>query len=265
MLVLDKGRGVSGRAATRRWDGVPVDHGAQFFTARTWAFRAQVNRWLAHEVCHRWAEGFHQWEDDERGLRAPDPDERDHPRYACRAGMSALGKSIADVMPRDSIRIGTRVTALRCVDDGQGSYWRAEVEGAPADGEVFAARTVVLTMPVPQSLALLESSGLTDDLDAETLGELQTVEVAPTAGRAGAWVRAPARVAGHPVARPDAFVDRCGFRQTAPLPSDPAAGDADADAGVRAARQRGVFSAVAGRQPGRSRAVDDRPRRGNRR
>ena len=31
VLVLDKGRGVGGRAATRRWDGTPVDHGAQFF------------------------------------------------------------------------------------------------------------------------------------------------------------------------------------------------------------------------------------------
>ena len=47
VLVLDKGRGVSGRASTRRWDDVPVDHGAQFFTARSEAFRAQVADWIA--------------------------------------------------------------------------------------------------------------------------------------------------------------------------------------------------------------------------
>ena len=95
VLVLDKGRGVSGRAATRRWDGVPVDHGAQFFTARSEDFRAQVADWLARGVCFEWAKGFHQWDDDGRGVRAPDLKHDDHPRYACRAGMSALGKDLA--------------------------------------------------------------------------------------------------------------------------------------------------------------------------
>ena len=99
VLVLDKGRGVGGRAATRRWDGVPVDHGAQFFTVRTWAFWAQTARWLAHGVCRPWAEGFHQWDNDGKGLRPPDPDDAGHPRYACPAGMSALGKSLSYVLP----------------------------------------------------------------------------------------------------------------------------------------------------------------------
>ena len=180
VLVLDKGRGVGGRAATRRWDGVPVDHGAQFFTVRTWTFWAQVSRWLAHGVCHPWAEGFHQWKDDGRGLRPPAPKEEGHPRYACADGMSALGKSLAHALPPDRIRLGARVTALRLADDEQGRSWRAEIEGAPADDEPVAARTVVLTLPVPQALALLESSGVIDRLDADALGELKAVEVAPT-------------------------------------------------------------------------------------
>ncbi|MFM8721078.1 MAG: FAD-dependent oxidoreductase, partial [Chthoniobacterales bacterium] len=45
VLVLEKSRGLGGRAATRRWDGLPVDHGAQFFTARSEDFRDQVARW----------------------------------------------------------------------------------------------------------------------------------------------------------------------------------------------------------------------------
>ena len=34
VLVLEKSRGLGGRAATRRWNNRPVDHGAQFFTAK---------------------------------------------------------------------------------------------------------------------------------------------------------------------------------------------------------------------------------------
>ncbi|MEY4299451.1 MAG: hypothetical protein RIR25_687, partial [Verrucomicrobiota bacterium] len=60
VLMLEKSRGLGGRAATRRWDNLPVDHGAQFFTARSGEFRAQVDTWLAQDICHEWCRGFHQ-------------------------------------------------------------------------------------------------------------------------------------------------------------------------------------------------------------
>ena len=179
VLVLDKGRGVGGRAATRRWDDVRVDHGAQFFTVRTSAFWSQVARWLAHKVAFPWAQGFHRW-DDEKGLRPPDPDDEGHTRYACADGMSALGKSLSHVLPSDRIRLGARVTALRLVDDGRNHYWRAEIEGATPDDEPPAGRTLLLTLPVPQALELLEKSGLIDTLDPDSLHDLRAVEVAPT-------------------------------------------------------------------------------------
>ena len=52
VLVLDKGRGVGGRMATRRAQGPPAgptgvwDHGAQFFTARDEVFQALVSAML---------------------------------------------------------------------------------------------------------------------------------------------------------------------------------------------------------------------------
>ncbi len=42
VLVLDKGRGVGGRLASRRIEGAAFDHGAQFITARTARFAALV-------------------------------------------------------------------------------------------------------------------------------------------------------------------------------------------------------------------------------
>ena len=174
VLVLDKSRGVSGRAATRRWDGVPVDHGAQFFTARSDAFRTQVADWKARGVCFEWAKGFHQWEPDS-GLLPPDADkEQGHPRHACRAGMSALGKDLAAGLDKGSVRTAARVIALEWV----GERWRARIE----DGTVAEGRRLLSTLPVPQALALLESSehsATKSALDPFVSSKLRAVETAP--------------------------------------------------------------------------------------
>ena len=58
VLVLDKGRGVGGRLATRRTDLGAFDHGAQFFTARDPQFRSRVEAWQAAGIVRAWATGF---------------------------------------------------------------------------------------------------------------------------------------------------------------------------------------------------------------
>ena len=170
VLVFDKGRGVSGRAATRRWDGVPVDHGAQFFTARSDVFKAQVEDWKARGVCFEWAMGFHQW-DEKKGLCGPDADKDHHPRHACRAGMSALGKDLAAGLDEGTLRLGARVTALRPAAEGG---WQAVVEGSD---ERFAAPRVLLTLPVPQALALFGEDG--KDLEPVARAVLEKAVYAP--------------------------------------------------------------------------------------
>ena len=56
VIIIDKGRGVGGRLATR-WSDTPegvrafYDHGAQFFTVRTPLFQSFVDRW--REELHR--------------------------------------------------------------------------------------------------------------------------------------------------------------------------------------------------------------------
>ena len=175
--VLDKGRGTGGRAATRRWDGVPVDHGAQFFTVREPDFQAVTDRWLAQGTCFGWTRGFHQW-DDGHGLRPPDPDDG-HPRYACRAGMSALCKDLAATLPRDTVRLQSKVLGVRWTGD----HWQAEVEGAAPNDAAFTGRRLILALPVPQALALVEpveSMGSSPLLSGEDRRSLGGVETAPT-------------------------------------------------------------------------------------
>jgi len=66
VTVLDKGRGPGGRMAARRveigGETVSFDHGAQYFTARDPAFRAQVAAWAQAGVVAPWpAAGVDAW------------------------------------------------------------------------------------------------------------------------------------------------------------------------------------------------------------
>lgn len=54
LTVFDKSRGPSGRLSTRRGAGWQCDHGAQYFTARDPAFRAEVARWQQAGAATLW-------------------------------------------------------------------------------------------------------------------------------------------------------------------------------------------------------------------
>lgn len=145
VLVLEKSRGVGGRAATRRWKGLPVDHGAQFFTARSAEFRTQVDNWLQRGVCFEWCRGLHRVAD--RGLLAPSSD--NFPRYACREGMTALGRDLVD----DNAELVVREVQVAKVERSPVG-WQTHTE----DGGNFHSRALIMTPPAPQSAALLKSA-----------------------------------------------------------------------------------------------------------
>lgn len=145
VLVLEKSRGAGGRAATRRWDDFPVDHGAQFFTVRTPEFSQQVESWLVDGVCHEWARGFHQYQNG--GII--NPPAMSHPRYACRDGMSSLGRSLAS---RHGAMVERQVKVMSA--QLKGNDWNVVAE----DGRVWKARALLVTAPPAQSAALLENS-----------------------------------------------------------------------------------------------------------
>jgi renalase len=145
VLVLEKSRGLGGRAATRRWNNLPVDHGAQFFTAKNPAFAEQVKRWEKAGTCHEWTRGFHRFAEG----KLHDPAEDSHPRYACRAGMSSLGRALGEPLG-DIIHREAKLIRLGVVN----GLWQATLE----DGRLVHARSLLLTPPPPQSGALLADS-----------------------------------------------------------------------------------------------------------
>lgn len=164
VLVLDKGRGVGGRLATKRvelaGETFRFDHGAQYFTARDPDFRHAVESWQAAGVADVWADDFPATP----GRAAA---KRDHdPRYRGTDGMTGIAKHLADGL---EVECGLRVVELSV----QAGAWLVACD----TGEQFRATNLVLTAPVPQLLALLADSGLT--LDAALLADLQKVEYAP--------------------------------------------------------------------------------------
>ncbi len=122
VTLLDKGRAVGGRVATRDFDGGRFDYGAQFFTLRDAPFAAIAEGWVGEGVATPW---------QGRRLAAPQ-------------GLRRLAERMADGL---DVRCGVTVEGLA----HDGTAWQARTAG----GETFAARALLLTPPVPQSLALL--------------------------------------------------------------------------------------------------------------
>ena len=157
-LVLDKGRNPGGRIATRSMDGGLADHGAQFFTVRDPLFRTMVDGWLENGLAFEWSRG---WSD---GSLAATRDGQ--PRYAINGGMNALAKHLARGL---DVRLNVKLMAARPVDGG----WEVE----DANGSRQRARSLLLTPPVPQSLALLKEGGFW--LSQELYDALTSIEYEP--------------------------------------------------------------------------------------
>lgn len=154
VIVVDKGRGVGGRLATR-WvetgEGEKgyFDHGAQFFTVRESRFQSFVDEWLAAGLVREWARGFANGFANNGG----EPQHDGHPRYCGTAGMNSIARHLAKGV---DVLTNTKVERVQ----KQNNQWRITLE----NGETLHAEALLLTPPAEQSLALLNAGevALTD-------------------------------------------------------------------------------------------------------
>lgn len=131
--VLDKGRGVGGRCATRRFDGAVFDHGLQALDLADEPVRSMLDALLPRG----WI--------GQAGLRST-PD-----GLIGVNGITAIAKVLASGL---DVSLATQVEAVAATSSG----WHVRGEGV-----LQAAPMVVITAPVPQALALVEAGGLTLD------------------------------------------------------------------------------------------------------
>ena len=158
VVVVDKGRKVGGRLATRRIGGATFDHGAQFITTHTPEFAQLVAGWERAGVARRWF----------KGRVGPDGviDADGHIRFRGVTAMRAIAEHLAEGL---DVRVSTRVVAVEPSDAG----WRIRLE----DETQLVADGVVLTAPVPQSLALLAAGSVR--VSAADVQALQAIRYEP--------------------------------------------------------------------------------------
>ncbi len=165
VTVIDKAARVGGRLATRAIGPGLADSGAQFFTVRDPRFRQAVECWQEADLAYVWGTG---WSDGSLG----DSPNDGHPRYAIRGGMNALAAHLsAGLNGTDAATIITdrRIARIAVRDGG----WLVADEA----GEAHRADALILTPPVPQSLALLAAGEVS--LAAADRDALAKVRYAP--------------------------------------------------------------------------------------
>ncbi len=156
VLMLDKGRSVGGRLATRRMGHAIFDHGAQFFTVRSPEFQAQVDQWVDAGVVEVWSRGF-------------GPASDGYPRYRGSTGMNSVAKHVATrlVESHDNVTLVARTEANAIINDGEA--WAVTYQGPTREPDMGCA--VICTAPIPQSLALLRAGATPVD----GLSDLQAI------------------------------------------------------------------------------------------
>lgn len=143
-VVVEKSRGVGGRCATRRVEDQPVDHGAVFLHGADSGFLAELDA-VDAEVLEGWPSRV-------EGTGTPCQPEAFHSyerRLAYVEGVNAFPKHLARGL---DLRLQSRAAALEIAQD----RFRLVVEGESG----LSTRTLVLALPVEQTLALLDSSML---------------------------------------------------------------------------------------------------------
>ena len=137
VTILDKGRGIGGRLATRRIrhsdliTGV-FDYGMQFFTVSDPTFQEWVDQWLVEGIVTEWSNRLSNGE------------------TPCYRGFES-NRSLAQYLAKDlDIHLQTRAIAIKSHETG----WTVKTEA----GQHFQGTSLIMTPPVPQSLTLLENS-----------------------------------------------------------------------------------------------------------
>ena len=145
VTVLDKGRGIGGRLATKKISNNETnvgvfDYGTQYFSSERFELQPWIDEWSRQGVIKEWYRGFN-------GIDGK-------PRYCGVKGTRGIAKYLAQSL---NVLTSTRVVEVR---------YDREWLVTTAERQQYRGDILVMTPPVPQSLALLDTSkiALTPDI-----------------------------------------------------------------------------------------------------
>lgn len=133
VVVLDKGRAVGGRMASKRIGDARFDHGAQHFSARSAQFAEVVGPLVSEGVVRVWFESD----------SITEPERGSEPRHVGASSMRSVCERLATGL---DVRTGVTVTSVERDRGGLVLH----TAGGP-----MTADACVLTAPLPQTLTLL--------------------------------------------------------------------------------------------------------------
>jgi hypothetical protein len=138
VTVFDKSRGVSGRLSTRRTDLAHYDHGAQYFTAQSNEFKAQVNDWQQRGIVAQWQP------------RVANPDVQQW-----FVGTPDMPSVVRDMIQTIDLQVNTRIESVEQVDSEAASKtWQLITD----KGTLFNGFTdLVVAVPPAQAVPLVQN------------------------------------------------------------------------------------------------------------
>ncbi len=154
VTVVDKGRAVGGRMASKRAGNARFDIGAQHFSVRSDAFRREVAGWIAQGLVDVWYRGSSLTD----STRGPEPRHRGVP--AMRSVCEGLATGL-------DLRLGCRIDRLEVLDLG--------VRAVDESGSWTWYDGAVVTAPAPQALQLVRTA----PIDLRAIERLRQIRYAP--------------------------------------------------------------------------------------
>jgi renalase len=149
VVVVEKSRGVGGRLATRRLLGTCADHGVRYLDSQGPLTDCLIQTLHQQNLLHFWTNTLHTLHASELEadkLQATDV----KPYYTASAGLTSAAKFLANKL---DIRHGQRAQALIPGED----RWQIVMEATgTAPASPLMARSVVIAIPAPQALALVQ-------------------------------------------------------------------------------------------------------------
>ncbi len=156
VVVVEKSRGLGGRVTTRRLQDTCADRGLSYLIPQGELTKSFVEVLKAQNIVTVWTDTVHEFDVDSQ-LKAV----KGSPIYVAPNGMSAIARFLGKNL---EIQLNRRVVGIRLNND----YWHLQLDDSHSK---VVAKAVVIAIPAPQALVLLESFALPVVLDS-----LQKVE-----------------------------------------------------------------------------------------
>lgn len=174
VIVLDKSRVVGGRMATRRVSGTRADHGVRYLEPKGELLQQLIQDLQTQEPLENklqlWTNTLYEFKQNQL-----QPQAISQPYYIMPSGMNTVGKIMAEGL---NIQLNSRVESVTITTENN---WQCHIESTdknnPELPEIVTAKSLVIAIPAPQALMLLESSDI--EFESIFLNQIKSVEYDP--------------------------------------------------------------------------------------